>query len=409
MIKIIIYNISLIMGLLILQVADVFSQSVQLDFPHFAEQGWYFRVFQGEKTDTIAKGSLDATGHSVILLPEKYKEYRGMAQWILTNGGGLDMVIDGKENIRVSCPDANPEAGNIKFDDTPENTFLIQRHRKQQDLFGKIDAMRMAVETYKEDAEARDTFDKLLGKEMQNYESLQAETNQSQLYAARFAQIVDLTRGYGKSLSKDIETNNKELKDFIVHQMKLSDLYTSGHWNTVLSMWLESFARVEGAEKDIDQLLLSEYNTILDRTADAMVKEAFAATTHFLLANNGKKKIADQIGRPAQDFSIDDITKLSDIGGNRLLFFYASFCNLCQDELKAMKQNYQSLTDKGITVIGIDSETSEQTFQPWQHNLIDPSFTIFQKYSIEQTPTYVYIDKNGIVRGRYTQLKEFLK
>jgi hypothetical protein len=58
------------------------------------------------------------------------------------------------------------------------------------------------------------------------------------LYAARFGEIVDFTKGVADKVYENPADHTGYFNDFVTHTLKFQDLYTSGHWDQVLHQWL---------------------------------------------------------------------------------------------------------------------------------------------------------------------------
>lgn len=129
----------LLLLIIILAITKANSQTISLDFPHFSNQEWYMTAFRGEGKDTIATGKLDKQGKLRFILPAKYKNHRGMVQWLLRKGGGLDIIVSGGENVSVSCAEVQPSEESIKYTQSSENTYLIDRYARQQRILAKVD------------------------------------------------------------------------------------------------------------------------------------------------------------------------------------------------------------------------------------------------------------------------------
>ena len=274
--------------LIIFSISQLYSQTAALHFPYFAEQEWYWTVFQGNKQDTIATGRLDKDGKTKLVLPDKYKSYRGMTQWLLSKSGGLAMIFADGENISVSCTEAQPSEQNIIYKNASQNNYLISRYSRQQDILGKIDAMRMAVEMYKNDTKLLPIFNTELQAQQQAYSLLQSETTSNPLYAARFAQIVDLTRGLPQSLLSDQSENEKQMKDFMINQMDIDALYTSGHWDSVWDQWLSWYTYDK--ENHLPQLI-PDAKHLLARTR---LDEVYTALAEQIIVSCEKQNWHDQ-------------------------------------------------------------------------------------------------------------------
>lgn len=215
------------------------AQSISLDFPYFAGDAWVLQAFRGERMDTIASGALNQKGKTAILLPENYKNYTGMSRWMLAKGGGVDMILTGKENIAISCLHPDPAVGGISFNNTPENTYLRERYGEQDKILQRIEALQMAVSAYVgSTSKLLFVLDKELAEQKSAYVRLQQQTTEEKKYAARFSEIVNVTRGLGKTLWDDWQESANALSAFIINDMDINALYTSGHWQGILNQWL---------------------------------------------------------------------------------------------------------------------------------------------------------------------------
>jgi peroxiredoxin len=87
--------------------------------------------------------------------------------------------------------------------------------------------------------------------------------------------------------------------------------------------------------------------------------------------------------------------------------YWATWCPYCRADLPEMQRVYQQLQPKGLEIIALSIDESEKTARDfWKgKNYTFPSAMrsneYFQHYGrIGTTPTYVIIDRGGIVRQR---------
>jgi hypothetical protein len=443
--------------------AGAYGQTVALDFPHFAGSEWTFTAFRGEKRDTLATGTLDAGGRAVLRMPASHRNYRGMTQWLLAKGGGLSMIVAGGENFSVSCAEAQPSEENIIYKNTSENNYLNSRYKRQQDILGKIDAMRMAVEAYgplnpplgtsqalsdgsaqvplegisvrRSEGEAiRGLFQEELQKQEQSYKLLQAETASNPLYAARFAQVVDVTRGLPPVPASGPDEIAGLLNDYVLDSLDLDALYTSGHWAGVLEQLMDWYSYKE----ENRAAFIPAMTRLVKR---ALAEEVYAALAGqvtvfcekkgwhdqelefaFFLLNDDR--IREPEGKVASLYTLLKLRKGSKApalsrgsfpGGNVLLVFYESGCNACDNELQQLKGNYSLLREKGYEVVSISADKEEQIFRntsdtfPWRARYCDFrgfSGTDFTNYGVMGTPTFYVIDGKGMIQGRYARVED---
>ena len=116
------------------------------------------------------------------------------------------------------------------------------------------------------------------------------------------------------------------------------------------------------------------------------------------------------IGKTAPEFTLDTIyngTKtLSDArGGKRaVLFFWATWCPHCHEQLLRLNNSIDSLKRRGYVVILVDlGEPIGEVKAFLKFNTIfldsfvDPDSSQQEIYKIEGVPTIYYLDENGIV------------
>ena len=98
-----------------------------------------------------------------------------------------------------------------------------------------------------------------------------------------------------------------------------------------------------------------------------------------------------------------------------LILFYDGSCGICQHLLDELADNYSKLTERGIRVVTISADGSNEAFEqnirkyPWPDKLCDyQSFSgiNFKRFGIAATPEMLVIDKDGMVVDQYRNLQE---
>ncbi|GAB6009631.1 TlpA family protein disulfide reductase, partial [Dysgonomonas reticulitermitis] len=186
----------------------------------------------------------------------------------------------------------------------------------------------------------------------------------------------------------------------------------------VLETWVQTSTN--------DSLLLSDTRHMIDRCGNdihirrevtqAIIRLFIKFAKDSLLAELGTEYLTMPLnGQPAPEIVACDssiVPKLS------LIVFYETGCGNCHYELEELKSKYKLLTDNNIRVISIAADADRAVFEetatglPWADKLCDfKGFdgANFRNYGIVGTPTFILTDGDGIVRGRYAQLKELLK
>lgn len=111
----------------------------------------------------------------------------------------------------------------------------------------------------------------------------------------------------------------------------------------------------------------------------------------------------------APDFSLKDLEgktfRLSKSAGKPvLLFFGATWCAACRTEIPYMKDIYATYTPQGLEILYINIGESAkrvarfvQTHKLPYRALLDENEDVADLYSIVGVPTFILIDKKGIV------------
>ncbi|MDH7463581.1 thioredoxin-like domain-containing protein [Chitinophagaceae bacterium 26-R-25] len=410
------------------------AQTIQLDFPHFAGKQYIYQLFQGDKKDTIITGALDKNGKTTLVIPARYKDYVGMSQFALAEGGGLDMVVN-HENFTVRCTEAAPDMDNIFYIGSPENTFLIEQYKKQQVILDRAGAMQQAVHAYSKGNDSlRLVFDAELKRQSSAFAKLQSQTASSPLYAAKFRAMNDILMGLGSSIELKEDKKAAAARLYARNTMDWDAVYTSNQWSAVPVNWMEMQLN---AIKN-DSVLLSDAKHILARTRSNIVYTALAEKFAGLFSKYNKDSLFQHLRLPIlQSGRLSSPSKKLQIMLNSLqagsmappiiglidrapsektlLVFYESGCGNCENELTQLTGNYAFLQGKGVRVITVSSDVNKLVFDynaakmPWSDKLCDFNGfegVNFKSYGVIGTPTMFVINKEGKIEGRYARLAD---
>ncbi|MYY27370.1 alkyl hydroperoxide reductase [Elizabethkingia anophelis] len=217
-----------------------------MSFPHFAGKTYDFIIFQGGLQRTVYQGIIPLDGRFTLSIPEEYELYIGMSRWLLTGtkeGGGLDMFIHGRD-FSVSCNEAMPNNKNIIYVNNDYNKELSDLQRKQEIILNRYEVMSQAVRVFSVDDKNYQIFKTEFQKQKNAYNNFQKHLSQKSDYISNFLQIVNITRGLGIHLEEKQEFKAEDISNYITHQLNWEDLYTSGHWNTIIDSWISIHTRV---------------------------------------------------------------------------------------------------------------------------------------------------------------------
>jgi peroxiredoxin len=119
---------------------------------------------------------------------------------------------------------------------------------------------------------------------------------------------------------------------------------------------------------------------------------------------------AELVGRPAPDFEPAIVagarlSKISELRGKVVLIdFFATWCGPCVLAMPHLEEMHQKLASKGLTVLGISTESSNivagaaAKFKLSYSLASDENEGVSGSYRVFALPTMILIDKKGVVR-----------
>jgi peroxiredoxin len=436
-------SISIVLTLL-LSASSIHAQQILLHFPHFAGHQYEWQIFQGKDPVTALSGQIPPDGRVTLTMPEAYQDYRGMTRWLLKKGGGLDMIYLGK-GFSVECLAEQPGPDNIIYTGNPENDYLKAQHTRQQTILDKLGAINHLLQIYAPDETLHKTALAEQAHLRQAFEQAQADRKASPLYAARFGEIVDFTRGIADRIYENPEDHTAYFNEFVTHTLDFKDLYTSGHWDQVLHHWVMMNLRSRDGETDFAQRLI----TALGRMDSDRLLAAFARNTVPLLVQQGKDDLLPEIkialeNRPQAMAGVsgtiktmlDSFVVLTGTKGPDLVFqapvhtktgivhqdviletdrleadytvllFFNGDCPLCEDALIDLANRYQDLKQNNVRVIAVSTDenvrgfTHKKQYHQWPDlycDLTGMAGVNVKNYAVLGIPTLFLLDANGIV------------
>ena len=428
------------------------AQQISLHFPHFSGKHWDFILLKGVTLDTVLSGVIPEDGRVNLYLPENHKNYVGMSRWLLREGGGIDLILN-KENFSVECLSDQPNEDNIIYKGSAENDFLHQNHREQDKLLLQYDAIRQLENAYPQDSPLHKAAIEEKMRIEQAWDDFRTKLNASPLYAARFREIVDFTRGIGSKLQQTEAEKAADLNSLLCRQLSWDVLHTSNHWSGVIYSWVQLHSEVL---KDKATLISSArqilnrlpnptlYTDFCEKMVTYMVKfgqdDAIAALgpeilgsgkllhTDGLLAQLQSKSqgevlpdliLLDRVTRQANGQYLATVLKtgeLSPVGS--LIVFYQSGCGPCAQTLEDLEKHHTTFESRRIRLVSLSADKDIAEFEqtalkiPWKDNYCDGQGfegVNFRSYGVAGTPTLILLDPAGRQLLRTATVSEVLE
>ena len=388
-------------------IAEAQQNAIRFHLPEYAGYDYVFVLERGAKRDTVADGTSDAQGRMTIAIPAEYADYRGVGKLLFPGDKSvlINMIVNNERDVSLTTPLKTAGLDSLMYSNSPENEAINYFTTGQSKWFERyIQANSNALEIEKRIIEAQ-------------YRALNVEIAQSPLYAARIMEIMRYLTASGSSFTITPEQLQKEQDHFITEQLDIKDLYTSGLWTTFFQAWFENNLNSE------DSLLVSQSRALLNRTQDVLLNRELTQALINSFSRYGREDLLPGIiasvniplkGQQAPEITVSNTSFLPK---KSLILFYETGCGNCHYELEELKKNYSLLTENQIRVISIAADVAQDVFEstagklPWTDKYCDlQGFDgrNFIHYGIVGTPTYILIDDEGIVRGRYARLKEWL-
>ncbi|GHV18639.1 hypothetical protein FACS1894169_15450 [Bacteroidia bacterium] len=361
---------------------------------------------------------LDAGGRATITLPQNY---RGIGRFSVREYGKIwNIVINGNENINIApsgSPKGEGQEASPVFEGSPENRFLLDALARQNKIISEYVEVSGRPQNQSPSYVLAPPEQRMQALDNE-YKAFRKELNDSPLYAARIVEILNCLSGTGSSFNVSQEGILEELRDFIVRKVDFGDLYTSGFWQPVFEAWVQTSAN--------DSLLLNDARHMLGRCGnDIFIRREVTQAIIRMFSKYAKDTLLAELGTEYLTMPLNGQTAPEIVAGdslflpkNSLIVFYETGCGNCHNELEELKRKYKLLTDNNIRVITISADVDRDVFVetatnfPWADKFCyfkGFDGENFRNYGIVGTPTFILTDKDGIVRGRYAQLRELLK
>lgn len=414
----------------------VFAQTVSFSFPVLPEKAIKAYYFRGDKTDSL-QIQLDGNGSGKAIFPENHA---GFVQAVVNDISLVEFIV-GENNFQIRSEALQPSNQNITFSESEENDFFSSILDKKRKNRQKSSWLKAGAEIYKEDKELNEVLERRRTQNENEKRTIDKEIAASSLYAARFLQIIDFVDELYQAVNKQDASQLKQVKTYLQTEMDWSALYTSGQgWTMVHANMLKLFRNENPnpSSRETQQAYAGFVSPLMEKTNEpvrsAMLKSildeceslgwetAKEAIVSYIITNNviidtSHSAIARlmQAHKAGAGETAPEISGIDNLR-NSLVVFHELGCGSCDTEMELLKKNYSHLQSVGIRIISISGKMDQVAFKnmaesfPWQDKLCDCSEEVngshFENYGIAGTPTFILIDKDGIIQGRYARLSD---
>ena len=389
----------------------VSAQTIEVNLPSFPYFAYVFCLNNGAQQDTIVSRKLDKQGKDTFTLPAEYSSYRGVGKFTLKYLAkkNVNVIINNEEKITIG----EAENEELVITGSKENDFLATFLTRQTQLLREYNAINAEFNTF-----SLNNLRHLASKQRleERYATFFLEINASPLYAARIAEILTCLSSIGFSLGLSQEDIQAEQREYITQKLSFDNLYTCGFWQLTMDTWYNSTL-------DNDSLLISDSKALLDKTTNIPVRRELTQSIIRLFTKYAKDSLLMELGMeyltiPLNGQKAPEIKdgEISFLPQNTLILFFETGCGNCHYELEELKKKYDLLMDNKVNVIAISADSNQDVFEytsnkyPWNMYCDFEGFdgVNFRNYGIVGTPTYILVDKEGVVRGRYAHLSDLL-
>jgi hypothetical protein len=423
------------------------QQTIELDFPKLSERTAWLYYFSGSRVDSFSV-KLDSNGKAVVETDNypslQGKDYRGMGYLYIPEAGGGEFIL-AEPRLHISCQEDGFNAQMLDFGQSVENAFLQKIFTRRASLLGRQEWLQNGFyfPVYEEDKIFSETLSTMIEDNENALKAFDESIAASPLYAARFMELtLFMQRLYAAVQKPDAETQRK-LRNEFQYKLDIAALYHSGNlWTDVHTYYGGLF--ISGSNEENNAAYAASVDKTMMRLQEP-VKTAFLSSTIAACERNNRLQAAETIIKDFvqnyPDLSPDDsnLQRLLNIyrvgkGSNApalvgldktieqpaLLVFFDSDCDPCKNEINWLTENYEKIKSKGYRIVSIAADTRTNNYMnaaaglPWSKTDKLCDFEgykgeNFRNYGVIGTPTIFELDENGIVMGRYAQMKEIVE
>ena len=135
-----------------------------------------------------------------------------------------------------------------------------------------------------------------------------------------------------------------------------------------------------------------------------------AETQGLELGQKAPELTGDDAGRVVQLTDLDDQpVSLAALRGHPVwINFWATWCPPCQRETPVLRETYEAHRSEGLVLLAIDVQETADTARNYatRYGLtyrigLDLTGAVFRTYRIFGLPSQYFVDRDGVIRGRY--------
>jgi peroxiredoxin len=375
------------------------------------------------------RGGAGACGVSYLLIPGK--------------GGGEFILAE--EQLRITCAEAQFHGGMLEFPQSEENAFMQRSFRQRNYLAQQREWLQMGEyfksSEEKENAEFVALYNKMVEENNRATQQLDDVLKTSPLYSARFLELIRYMQQLYNALQNMDAVQQKILITEMETTLDINALYHSGNLWTDLHQYYSALFIDAGSGDPGEESYAASISLTMQRLQEPVLT-AFLSSALMTCERTGRQKAQDAIltdfitrypTMPITDskvkrmlgaLSLNKGAQMPPIAGLKqpvaqpaVIIFFDSDCDHCRHEVEYLITHYKEITDKGYRIISISSDIQQNDYQtfaatfPWNETdrLCDfkgATGENFKNYGIVGTPMIVVVDKNGVITGKYAQVRQ---